>query len=191
MPDTTKKRKENEMEHNNVAFSGKSSSQKRSATIKSAEGSRSMAMFLDDICKVEQETGTSRSEALVEAIRHSSLLINAMLRCHERFVRIVASELTVTTITKPDTEENATAVHRMGENHVQIALKELGMEDIYSEMKLCRTFGSDANLADAAGLSNKRRRKCDHRVKQWTEEEFCEQERLLASSKEKLLRGGG
>ena len=163
---------------------------KHYTTIKSAEGIRSMEMFLDYIHKHERESNTSKSE-VVASIRSSSILVNAMLRCHERFVRIVASELTDATISAQDRNENSAKVHRIGEQNVQKALKDLGMEEIFLKMKRSQAVGCASTVtADCSDLSNRRKQRKGRRVKQWTEEEITEQERLLASSKEKMLCGG-
>lgn len=162
--------------------SGMLPSQKRCSTIKSAEGIRSMEFFLSEIIAHEVETASGNCETF-SAIRHSPMLAKSMLRCHERFVRIVASELV--------RKESSETVQRAGENHVQNALKELGMDDIYSEMKqIQQSVRSAASRTETTALPNKRRRKNERRVKQWTEEEIVEQELLLASSKEKFLSGG-
>jgi hypothetical protein len=170
--------------------SGMLPSQKRCLTIKSAEGVRSMEFFLNEILAHEVETASGNCETFA-AIRHSPMLAKAMLRCHERFVRIVASELVRKSTSVNDTKETSETVQRAGENHVQIALKELGMHDIYSEMKQTQqSVRSAANRTEIPALPTKRRRKNERRVKQWTEEEIVEQELLLASSKEKFLSGG-
>jgi hypothetical protein len=188
MPVSAKKRKADSIEHSDFASSSQSS-QKRCRKIKSAEGTRSMELFLHDICANEIETDTKKSEVLA-AIRKSSMLINSLLRCHERFVRIVASELTISTSSTHNRNKNPATVRRIGERNVQQALKELGMVDIYLDMKQHQAVGTDSNGAEVSDISNRRKQRKERRVKQWTEEEILEQERLLASSKEKLLRKG-
>jgi ABC-type histidine transport system ATPase subunit len=148
-----------------------------------------MEIFLRDISKYEGEGDVVRLEVL-EGIRSCPTLVNALLRCHERFVRIVASELTVSANAAQFKNENATTVLRIGEKQVQQALKELGMVDIYNEMIHIQAVGCTPNVVDVADMSNNKKRRNKSRSKQWTKEEILEQERLLASSKEKMLLGG-
>ena len=183
MPASTKKRKVDPTLWNSDAEL--SQLEKRSIAIKSAEGSRSMELFLSKICSHEREIDLAKIKGITE-IQQSSMLVNAMLRCHERFVRIVAIELAAATSAAHDKNENFKAVCRIGEHHVQQALKELGMEDIYLKMKQCQAEGRAANVEAVADATIKRKRRTKSSAKQWTEEEILEQESLLASSKEKL-----
>ena len=190
MPMNSNKRKAITVTKTESALSGLLPSQKRGMTIKSAEGFRSMGVFLNEMYAHDIETNAQNSDTL-SAIRQSPMLVNAMLRCHERFVRIVASELVLKTTSLSDAEETSTTIHRVGEHHVQNALKELGMHDIYAEMKqIQQSVRSATNKTEVSALPSKKIRKNERRVKQWTEEEIIEQELLLSSSKEKFLRGG-
>jgi hypothetical protein len=155
--------------------------------VKASVGSRSMDFFLDSISSYEKENNSNMS-SIVETIRTSPILVHAMLLCQERFVRVLATELSITkTTVNSATKDSDIKVHRVGESHVQIAMQELGMHDIFLEAKKIQR--NVVRVEDEGGLPNKRKRKNERRVKQWSEEELTEQERLLASSKEKLLRG--
>lgn len=191
------KRKANAMGQLDATTSGMLPSTKRCGAIKSAEGKRSMEGFLNDLYTHECEADSFKSETFA-VIKNSPMLMKAMLKCHEQFVRVVASELAVVVVTEtttiPDSNEtsNTTTVHRIGDHHVQKTLNKLGMPNLYSEMKqIQKTVGSAVKRTAVAPLvPSKAQRKNERRTKQWTDEEIFEQESLLASSKEKLLRGG-
>ena len=191
MPTKSNKRRVNAVGQTDAMLSVMLPSKESCVTIKSAEGARSMELFLNEIYAHDLETAMGKCETLA-AITNSPMLSKAMLRCHERFVRIIASELVLKSTSVHDSKETSVTVQRVGESHVLSALKELGMHDIILEMKhIQQSVRSAAKTTELSALPNKRRRKNERRVKQWTEEEIVEQEQLLASSKEKFLRGGG
>jgi hypothetical protein len=159
-----------------------------------------MELFLDKLSTLEQEaTTTAATEGVAkgilsttsvsQAIRSSPILVHAMLLCQERFVQLVAAELATST-SMNDREENSSKVRRIGDSHVQIAMRELGMEDILTEAKRVQKQVAGVAKLQERDLPSKSKRKNDRRVKQWSGEEIAEQERLLAYSKEKMLSGG-
>jgi hypothetical protein len=166
------------------------------ATNKSSLATRSMESLLHNLhaATCEKQESESANLAVIDVVQSSPMLISAMLRCHERFVRVVATELSVSTATTSgkDPNDTSTKIHRIGESHVQNAMEELGLHDILMESKRIQASvdSSEHETVGDVTVTTKRKRKVERRVKQWTDEEISEQERLLASSKEKLLRGG-
>jgi len=109
----------------------------------------------------------------------SPAFVEAVTLCHERFLHVVAAELA-------SASQGDAGVQRVTASHVEAAMRELGMEDLLQEAKT-------AIAANSGGRKNaqpsKAMRKKKNRSKQFTEEEIAEQERLLASSKDKVENG--
>jgi hypothetical protein len=154
-----------------------------SVKAKTSGATKSMETFLGHLSTYEKDSDPTKA-SVMEMLQTSPILVQTMLRCQERFVKVVATELSVSS----KTVNSATKVYRVGEPNIQIAMQGLGMQDIFSEA--IRIQRNVVDVDSIGGLSNKRKRKTERRVKQWSEEEISEQERLLACSKEKMLRGG-
>jgi len=109
----------------------------------------------------------------------SPAFVQAVTLCHERFLHVVAAELA-------SASQGDAGVQRVTASHVEAAMRELGMEDLLQEAKT-------VIAANSGGRKNaqpsKATRKKKNRSKQFTEEEIAEQERLLASSKDKVENG--
>jgi len=106
--------------------------------------------------------------------------VQSLTLCHERFLHVLAAELAA------GHAQNG-GVQRIGASHVEAAMRELGMEDLVQEAQQLIQQADDNNT------SNSRSRKTTtHKSKkkrQFTDAEIAEQERLLASSKDKLGNG--
>lgn len=145
-----------------------------------ASGTRTMEVFLEGISEHEKEFHSSTT-SLVDDIRSNPRLVQTILRCHDRFIQVVAAELAVTNMQSTSLKIKSTEVNRIGESHVEIAMKKIGLNNVLLEAKDCGVHIENS--------SNRRKTSKYRRTKQWTEEQIDEQERLLASSKEKFLRG--
>ena len=106
----------------------------------------------------------------------SPAFVEAVTLCHERFLHVVAAELA-------SASQGDAGVQRVTASHVEAAMRELGMEDLLQEAKTAIAANSGGRKS---AQPSKATRKKKNRSKQFTEEEIAEQERLLASSKDKL-----
>lgn len=106
--------------------------------------------------------------------------VQALALCHERFLHVLAAELVAG-------HSQSRGVQRIGASHVEAAMRELGMEDLLQQAQLLIQQGIDKNTS-----SRRSRNTSSHKSKkkrQFTDAEIAEQERLLASSKDKLGNG--
>jgi hypothetical protein len=135
----------------------------------SQSATRAMEHWVDHLAEVPSTA--AHMSSLCRSIQSSPLLVQAMVQCQERFVQVIAAQLVADFSTKEDAK-----VHRVGESQVHAALRALGMDDISAETQ---------RLQQATGP----RERPPKRKKQplWTGEEIAEQERLLASSKERMM----
>lgn len=199
----------------------------RKDTLKRARSVAAMQSFLetlsrhgttddDNVRGGDVDASVAAAAAAATAAVNSPLLLQAVTRCHERFLRVVAAELAASASNNSagdnvdDCSDNggitttaSTKVNRVVVASVESAMRELGMDDILREAALERsiligqqhaTSKNDSRTATGAAsvavASSKWKRNHARRTKQWSEEELAEQERLLASSKQKLQQAG-
>ena len=112
------------------------------------------------------------------------LFVKALMLCHERFLHVVAAELVAAHRAKGDAAGGGGGIHRINASSVEAAMQELGMGDLLqqAQQSLLQRAGSSCHTKKAS----KRQRKTKSR--QFTEEQIEEQERLLASSKSKVVK---
>ena len=125
------------------------------------------------------------------AMADDPAFVEAMTLCHERFVRVVAAKLasSAAAATTPSGAAAGGGVQRVGASHVEIAMRELGMEDLLREARAA-IAASNKGSRKSGKQPRKATRKRKNRAREFTDEEIAEQERLLASSKSKLLGRG-
>lgn len=130
-----------------------------------------MENWLEQLTEVEVSSTTAHLTSLCRSIRSSPLLVQAMVQCQERFVQLIAAQL-ATDVSSRD----GANIRRLGESQVHAALQTLGMADILTEAQRLQQA-----MAPKEKLPKRKKQP------QWSGEEIAEQERLLASSKEKML----
>lgn len=162
---------------------------KQRGTNMATVGTRSIELLLEEIYAHDKEFNLPTA-SVVEALRSNPGVVQTILRCHECFIQVIAAELAkIDVASTPALNMNSTTtVNRVGESQVQIAMENLGMQEILLEAKNLNE--AKANSINNGDLFKGRKRSKDRRVKHWTEEEINEQERLLATSKQKFLSGG-
>jgi hypothetical protein len=161
-----KRKESSQLEVVNVPVSGK-----RRPRAASQSATRAMGDWLEQLAQEEVSSANAHVSSLCQSIHSSPLLIQAMVQCQERFIQVVAAQLLVESSSKEDT-----SVRRLGESQVHTALRALGMEDVLTETQRLQQ--------SAAPRERPPKRK---KQPQWSGEEIAEQERLLASSKERML----
>lgn len=158
-------------DHEESAARKNSTKRNRSLTI--------MRNFLEKLSSSCDDTAASTAAiAVLDNNSCSHVLFHAIARCHERFLHVVAAELAA----GKDQEK----INRVGPLQVQVAMKELGMDSVSHEA----AAATMTTTSTAAPSSNKWKRKQERRTKQWSQDEVAQQERLLASSKDKLQQAG-
>lgn len=154
-----------------------------------------MQSFLETLRPANAVNSVDHASAVdVSSSSSNPLLLSAVTRCHERFLRVVAAELAATAaaaVASSCGDDGGGGVRRVNRSHVEAALRGLGMDDILREALESAASEQPAIVTTAAGVlstttSSKWKRKQDRRTKQWSEEELAEQERLLASSKQRM-----
>ena len=120
-------------------------------------------------------------ELLGEDSNPNPALLHALTLCHERFLHVVAAELVVSH--RRSTEDasgdaSGEGIRRIGAGSVEVAMRELGMEDLLQQAQ--QSLQSSSKKISKAQTKKKRR--------QFTDEQIAEQERLLESSKNKVVK---
>lgn len=147
-----------------------SSDASKKGTQKRKRALASMQSFLEQL-------GESDPAAAQAAANPS--IVQAVTLCHERFLHVVAAELVA------GAPEGKT--RRVNARHVDAAMRELGMDEVLQEAIAAENRSRPKK--DDSKKAAKGKRKKNYKTKQWTEEELQEQERLLASSKDRMQNG--
>ena len=121
-------------------------------------------------------------ELLGEDYNPDPVFVKALMLCHERFLHVVAAELVAAHRAKGDAAGGGGGIHRINASSVEAAMQELGMGDLLQQAQQSLQRAGSCHTKKAS----KRQRKTKSR--QFTEEQIEEQERLLASSKSKVVK---
>ena len=122
-------------------------------------------------------------ELLGEDCNPDPVFVQALMLCHERFLHVVAAELVAAHRSKGDAAGGGGGgIHRINASSVEVAMRELGMEDLLQQAQ--QSMQTTSSCTTKAMSKGQRKRK----NRQFTEEQIEEQERLLASSKSKVVK---
>jgi len=125
-----------------------------------------------------QKTKTSSSTTTSNDADYPAF-VEALSLCHERFLHVLAAELA-----SNNTNTANGGVQRIAAPHVEAAMQALGMEDLLQEAQHACNNHDRAKPKKPPGRTSTKSKK--HQARQFTEEELALQERLLASSKDKV-----
>jgi len=133
-----------------------------------------MQSFLQKI-----NTSSSSSSSTTTNGADDPAFVEALSLCHERFLHVLAAELA-----SNNTNTANGGVQRIAAPHVEAAMQALGMEDLLQEAQHACNNHDRAKPKKPPGRTSTKSKK--HQARQFTEEELALQERLLASSKDKV-----
>ena len=161
-PTTAKKRKEASR-----AETVKNAPVSKRRRPRTSSTTRAMEEWLGQLAMMDSPIPGNVS-SVCRVIRSSPLLVEAMVQCQDCFVQSIGAQL----VTPANAAEHT--VRRVGASQVHSAMRALGIpEDLLAEVR---------NIQPATERPAKRKKQT-----QWSVNDIAEQERLLASSKEKML----